>query len=101
MTDAAVEKALEETVAQHMAWLSVLIPLVFATFLFACFHRRRRWFGEHLVFAIHFGPFNFLIALILLPFQLVLLRWNPQAATLSAGLVVFPMFAWIMVAVRR
>jgi hypothetical protein len=102
MTDAAAEKALEQTVAQHVTWLSLLIPLVFAVFLFAFFHRRRRWFGEHLVFATHFGTFNFLVALLLIPFQLALMRvGGPTVATVVAGVAIFPMFAWMMVAVRR
>ena len=101
ITDAAAEKALGQTAAQHQTWLAVLIPLVFAGFLFACFRRRRRWFGEHLVFATHFGTFNYLVALVLIPFVLVGLRFAPGAATVAAGLVVFPMFAWMMVAVRR
>ena len=102
MTDAAAEKALEQTMAQHVTWLSLLIPLVFAVFLFACFHRRRRWFGEHLVFATHFGTFNFLVALLLIPFQLALVRLGgPTVATVIAGMAIFPMFAWMMVAVRR
>jgi Protein of unknown function (DUF3667) len=101
MTDAAAEKALTQTTAQHVTWLSLLIPLVFAAFLFAVFHRRRRWFGEHLVFATHVGTFNFLVALILLPLQVALLRFGPTVATTVAGVVVVPMFAWMMVAVRR
>jgi len=102
MTDAAAEKALEQTTAQHVTWLSLLIPLVFAVFLFAFFHRRRRWFGEHLVFATHFGTFNYLVALLLIPFQLVAMQLvGPAVATVVAGVAVFPMFAWMMVAVRR
>jgi hypothetical protein len=101
MTDVAAEKALQQTTAQHETWLAVLIPLVFAGFLFACFRRRRRWFGEHLVFATHFGTLNYLVALVLVPFVLVLQRFVPGAATVVAGLAVVPMFAWMMVAVRR
>jgi len=58
MTDAAMEKVLQDTTAQHVTWLSVLIPLVFAGFLYLCFRRRRRWFGEHLVFATHFATIS-------------------------------------------
>jgi hypothetical protein len=101
MTDAAAQKALEQTMAQHMTWLSLLIPLVLAAFLFACFHRRRRWFGEHLVFATHVGTFNFLVALILIPIQLALLPLGPKVGTIVGAAVIIPMFAWMMVAVRR
>lgn len=101
MTDAAAEKVLQQTTAQHVTWLSLLIPLIFAAVLYLFFHRRRRWFGEHLVFATHFGTFNFLMALVLIPFQVVLLRIGPEVATVVTGLAVIPMFAWMMIAVRR
>jgi len=101
MTDTAAGKALEQTMAQHITWLSLLIPLVLAVFLFACFHRRRRWFGEHLVFATHVGTLNFLVGLILIPFQLALLPLGPKVATIVGAAAIVPMFAWMMVAVRR
>ncbi|MFL5538836.1 MAG: DUF3667 domain-containing protein [Longimicrobiaceae bacterium] len=101
MTDAAMEKALQDITAQHVTWLSVLIPLVFAGFLFLCFRRRRRWFGEHLVFATHFATINFLMALFLIPLQLVLLRFGKETATLVTGIAVFPLFWWMVVGVRR
>lgn len=100
-TDAAVEKALEETFVQHLTWVSVLIPLVLAGFLFAFFHRRRRWFGEHLVFAAHLGTVNLLVGLLLIPFQLALFPFGPRVMTVVGGLTVVPMFAWMMLAVRR
>jgi hypothetical protein len=101
MTDAAMEKALSQTTAQHVTWLSVLIPLVFAAFLFLCFRRRRRWFGEHLVFATHFATMNFLVALLLIPIQLATLRYGKETASLVAGLAIFPLFWWLMLGVRR
>jgi hypothetical protein len=84
-----------------VAWLSVLIPLVFAAFLFAAFHRRRRWFGEHLVFATHFATFNFLVALILIPFQLFFLRYGRNASVAVSAAALVPICAYTMVAVRR
>jgi hypothetical protein len=101
ITDAAAEKLLQQTTAQHVTWLSLLIPLMFAAFLYLFFHRRRRWFGEHLVFATHFGTINFLVALFLIPFQLYLMRFGSEAATVVTGLAVIPLFAWMMIAVRR
>jgi len=101
MTDAAMEKALQQTTAQHVTWLSVLIPLVFAGFLYLCFRRRRRWFGEHLVFATHFATMNYLAALLLLPIQLAAVHFGNEAATLVAGIAVIPLFWWMLVGVRR
>lgn len=101
MTDAAMEKALQQTTAQHVTWVSVLIPLVFAGFLYLCFRRRRRWFGEHLVFATHFATLNYLVALLLIPIQLAALRYGQGTVTLVSGLAVFPLFAWMLVGVRR
>ncbi|MFL5385365.1 MAG: DUF3667 domain-containing protein [Longimicrobiaceae bacterium] len=102
MTDAAMEKVLQDITAQHVTWLSVLIPLVFAGFLFLCFRRRRRWFGEHLVFATHFATLNYLVALLLIPIQLAALRlFGKETGTLVTGVAVFPLFWWLMVGVRR
>lgn len=102
IADAAAEKAIEQTVAQHVTWLSALIPLVFAVFLFAVFQRRRRWFGEHLVFATHFGTFNFVVALVLIPFQLLAVRFaGPASAVVVSAVALVPMLAYTMLAVRR
>jgi len=101
LTDAAAERAITQTSAQYVTWISVLIPLVFAAFLFAVFHRRRRWFGEHLVFATHFATFNFLVALLLIPFQLLLLRVTPAAAVIVSAAALVPLCAYTIVAVRR
>ena len=101
LTDAAAEKAITQTTAQYVAWISVLIPLVFAGFLFAVFHRRRRWFGEHLVFATHFATFNFVVALLLIPFQLFFARYSPAAPVALGALALVPMFAWTLLALRR
>jgi hypothetical protein len=84
-----------------VTWLSLLIPLMFAAFLYLFFHRRRRWFGEHLVFATHFGTINFLVAMFLIPLQLFLMRFGPEAVTVVTGLAVIPLFVWMMIAVRR
>ncbi|HKP74783.1 MAG TPA: DUF3667 domain-containing protein [Longimicrobiaceae bacterium] len=101
LTDAVAERAITQTSAQYVAWISVLIPLVFAAFLFAVFHRRRRWFGEHLVFATHFATFNFLVALLLIPVQLLMLRVTPAAAVVVSAAALVPLCAYTMVAVRR
>jgi hypothetical protein len=101
ITDEAAERAVGQAVAQHFAWLSVLIPLMFAAFLYAAFRRRRKWFGEHLVFATHFGTVNFLAGLVIIPIQLAVLRYNSNAATITAALALIPLLAWLMIAVRR
>jgi hypothetical protein len=101
LSDAAARATLEHSTAQIVSWLSLLIPLIFAVCFFAIFHRRRRWFGEHLVFATHFATFNFLVGLVIIPFQLLLI---PHAATAGVALSVaalVPMFIYAMVAVRR
>lgn len=101
ITDEAAERAVGQAVAQHFAWLSVLIPLMFALFLYAAFRRRRTWFGEHLVFATHFGTINFLAGLVIIPIQLAVLRYSPGAATIVAASALIPLLAWLIVAVRR
>lgn len=101
ISDAAAEKAVSDATTQHVAWISVLIPLVFAAFLFAAFHRRRRWFGEHLVFAIHYGTINFLLALALIPFTLLLQRGTPAASVILGALALIPLAVYTAIAVRR
>lgn len=101
ITDAAAQRAVGQAVAQHFAWLSVLIPLVFAAFLYVAFRRRRTWFGEHLVFATHFGTINFLAGLVIIPIQLSLLRYHPGAATVASAAALIPLLAWLVIAVRR
>jgi Protein of unknown function (DUF3667) len=100
-SDAAAREAFTSAAVQHEGWLAILIPLLFAVFLFALFHRRRRWYGEHLLFAIHFATFNYGVGLILVLPQLPVLRPG-KVVTLAIGLVtIVAMFAYMMVAVRR
>lgn len=100
-SDADAKQAFTSAAVQHEGWLAILIPLLFAVFLFALFRRRRRWFGEHLMFAIHFATFNYGVGLILIIPQLSVFRPG-QAVTLAIGLAtVAAMFAYTMVAVRR
>ncbi|HEX8906590.1 MAG TPA: DUF3667 domain-containing protein, partial [Longimicrobiaceae bacterium] len=98
MTDEAARQALMQASAQHVSWLSVLIPVLFAGFLYAVFRRRRPWYGQHLVFATHFATINFLTALVLLPVQILAAS---TVVTLVSACAVVPIFAWLMVAVRR
>ncbi|HET7459649.1 MAG TPA: DUF3667 domain-containing protein, partial [Longimicrobium sp.] len=67
--DAQAKRALLETTMQHESWISFTIPLLFAVLLFALFRRRRRWFGEHLLFATHWATFNYLFGLLIFPLQ--------------------------------
>ena len=98
MTDEAAHQALVQASAQHVSWLSVLIPVLFAAFLYAIFRRRRPWYGQHLVLATHFATINFLAALVLLPVQLLA---HSTVITIVSACAVIPIFAWLMVAVRR
>lgn len=70
-SDASAKQALMDATLQHESWISVAIPLLFAVFLFAVFHRRRRWFGEHLLFATHWATFNYVFGLAIFPLQYV------------------------------
>jgi hypothetical protein len=100
-TDAAMKKTLEQVTAQHVSWLSLLIPLIFATFLYAMFGRRRRMFGEHLMFATHFATVNFLVGLVIIPLQLVVMRVNPSLGVATSALALIPLMIWAVVAVKR
>jgi hypothetical protein len=100
-SDADAREAFTSAAVQHEGWLAILIPLLFAGFLFALFRRRRRWFGEHLMFAIHFATFNYCVGLILIIPQLSVFRpgkWLMLAIGLAT---VVAMFAYMMVAMRR
>jgi Protein of unknown function (DUF3667) len=67
--DGAARQALLDTTMQHESWISFTIPLLFGVILFALFRRRRRWFGEHLLFATHWATFNYLFGLLIFPLQ--------------------------------
>lgn len=99
-TDAAARAALEQTTAQHISWFSLTIPLLFAAILFAMFRRRRRWYGQHLVFATHFATLNFLAALVILPFQLPVFHLGPGATIVLSAVMLVPLYAWMMIGVR-
>jgi len=100
-SDADARQAFTSVAVQHEGWLAILIPLLFAVFLFALFRRRRRWFGEHLMFATHFATFNYGVGLILIIPQLSVFRPG-QVVTLAIGLATMvALFAYMMVAVRR
>lgn len=71
VSDGSAKQALLEATLQHESWISFTIPLLFAVFLFALFRRRRRWFGEHLLFATHWATFNYLFGLLIFPLQFV------------------------------
>jgi len=71
VSDGSAKQALLDTTLQHESWISFAIPLLFAVLLFALFRRRRRWFGEHLLFATHWATFNYLFGLLAFPLQFV------------------------------
>jgi hypothetical protein len=92
-------EALVDASAQAESWLAVFIPLLFAGVVYACFRRRRRWYGEHLVFATHFATFNYVFALVLLPLALLV---PVRGMTLPILLVTYTaMLAYLAIAVRR
>jgi hypothetical protein len=100
-SDAATKQRLTELTVQHEGWLAILIPLLFAAILFAIFRRRRRWFGEHLLFAIHFATFNYGVGLVLVIPQLALFRPGRLVMLAIALATLAAMFTYMTLAVRR
>ncbi|HET7230217.1 MAG TPA: DUF3667 domain-containing protein [Longimicrobium sp.] len=101
ISDAAAQQAVLQATMQHESWIALCIPLLFAAVLFALFRGRRRWFGEHLLFATHFGAFNYVFGLLLLPFQFLHIEvWK---VALLAGALAAPaaMIAYLAIAFRR
>ena len=91
VNEIAARRGVDSTAALHEVlagtleatqWFSVLTPLVFACVLALVFARKRRPYGEHLVFATYFAAFGHAANVVLSPSQLL-----SEAATVVAGLV--------------
>ncbi|HEX8904559.1 MAG TPA: DUF3667 domain-containing protein [Longimicrobiaceae bacterium] len=99
ITDAAARDQLTDAAMQAESWLGVSIPLLFAVVLYACFRRRRRWYGEHLVFATHFATFNYAVGLV--GILLAVVRPGMAVTVALACLTWVAMLYYLAVAVRR
>ena len=99
---AAMAGELLEAQAQTYAtWLSGLIILGFALAVLLLHLRSHRPFGVHAVFSLHFGAFNYLVGLALVP-ALVLASFAPAVGGLVVTLGVWGVTATYMYrAVRR
>jgi hypothetical protein len=101
VSDAVAEKSLAAVTNQHVGWISILVPLVFAAFCFAIFHRRRRWYAENLVYAIHFATFNYAVGVLVIVAQPVLRQLHFSATLAFSGLTVVVILGYLAASVRR
>jgi hypothetical protein len=79
---------LNATAVSNLSWLSLLIPLILAAVVALVFARRRRGYGEHLVFAVHVATFNFVLGIFTLPIQ-PLIASRPAIGIPLVGLLTF------------
>lgn len=94
-------RTLSLTMVQHEGWLAVLIPLLFAVVLYAAFRRRRKWFGEHLLFALHYATFSYGLTLLLMLPQFSVFRPG-QAVIVAVSIAgMLAQLAYMSIAVRR
>ena len=101
ITDTAAQQALMQTGLQHEGWLALIIPLLFAATLWVIFRRRRRYFGEHLLFAAHFATFNYLVGVVAMVAQPAASALGTAGVMLVALATMAVMVVYITAAVRR
>lgn len=95
MPAAEVKRVITEHVQAHISWFVMLVSVLFGGVAHALFRKRRRWFSENLVFAIHFSAFNYLFGLVLIPAELVL---NPMGhvGAVVLGIAIFVVTVWYL-----
>ena len=80
ITPEAARRELNQRTVGAVTWTAIIGPFVLGAIIQLVFLRRRRWFAEHMVFATHFASFNNLIALVIIPIQLLASAANFDAS---------------------
>jgi hypothetical protein len=79
------------------AWLKLLVPGIFAASMGIVLGGRRRFLGEHLVFALHYATFNYTMGLLVPLFE----RTPPWSALAFYVVLLVWQITYLAIAVRR
>ena len=97
----ATRRIMHTALAQMPKVFFVLLP-IYAFLLYLFFHRQRKYYVEHFVFALHLHSFAFLA---LLPAPLLDLPVLPAAAAQAGDIISGPLallvFAYVLIALKR